>query len=348
MISNTNSPSWTVHSNHDIFKRMEFACGTHQDRYIVVAGGIRGWRHLLQSAVMYDITTQSIIRLPDLPHPGKCCGVVLKEFFYVATYSVQIYRICLVQRREWEEVQNGMKDIIVDMITDGNHLYLFGSINRMYRYNPNKDELVKLTSKSMYSRHHDFTTAVIDHQLYVIGGGNILENDTVEIFDLNTHVWTHGVSLPKPIVFPVACVIENKWIVVTGGRAHDVVIFVYDLQTQQWTENESLLSHYRVEHSHLKVGTQMVSVGGSDININFCPIETIHVKHLISDWCWERIKDLILLRELVDQNRAHPIKLLTTNVKCDLYSSIDSNAVLRKVIVDVSLDVFRHVISFII
>lgn len=77
------------------------------------------------------------------------------------------------------------------------------------------------------------------------------------------------------------------------------------------------------------------------------PMEGIQIKRIIPDRTWEMIKPYILLRQLLEDNRA-VITILTKKIDRENHGdqNLDSDAVIGKFFTDTSLDVFRHTISF--
>lgn len=120
--------------------------------------------------------------------------------------------------------------------------------------------------------------------------------------------------------------------------------FVFDTITQKLFVRNIMLSPSRQGHKCVKVGSRIISIGGTDDTGNKCPMETLHVKHLIYDWAWKMIKDYILPRERIDQKN-NEAALTTTKLSHREYneSKLDADATIKKFFTDVSLDTFRYV-----
>lgn len=386
-------------SDDEIFKRVDFAYGVYKDRYVVISGGYRG-RNILQSAAMYDVYTQNYLALPDLPYSGACVGVVLNDFFYVARRYDGIHRLCLSRPSKWELINNDMDFCIDEMVTDGTHIFFIVQGNTVYGYDPCTNQLHESSLTSMNkiltsmrqiltssgqnldSPPRDyFATAVVDHKIFVIGGQTIrgFVKSDMDVYDISTQSWSQAPPLPKPLDRAVATPI-GKWIIVTGGHQFgnynmNNQTFIYDTITQKWTEHSIVATSYRLCHGCVKVGNQIISIGGSNGQEFVCPMEGIHLKHVLPDWKWQIIQPFVFLRELVDQNRAMPIisrdsrskfnvmikhfasfgnilgkgdTIPTEKMKHDTDSKLDTDAVIRELFTDVSLDVFRHVMLFLV
>ena len=358
--------SWKTINNQEFFKRDGIACGVYKDRYILIAGGVNGGgggiRNRLQSTVMYDTLKDSYISLPDLPHQGRCCGVVLLDYFYVAKSHVQLYRISLSKRLKWEKVASQMNDMIVNMVTDGRHLYMFGqrgglyrfnysTVNTLRRYDPMSNEVINMPSRQFHVNHHAFVAAVVSNKIYAIGAEKVNGTAKVEIFDVTKQSWSQAPPLPRQLCFVDACSID-RWVLMTGGYLDQkdefhIQVYVLDSWFPEWRDMNATLLPHRLENKCVKVGSQIISVGGSDQFGNYCPIESIYIKHFIPDWSFEMIRHFVLLRELTDQNRAKPV-ILTKKLKHDSNALLDFDKLIQKLFTDIPLDIFRNVISYLI
>ena len=135
---------------------------------------------------------------------------------------------------------------------------------------------------------------------------------------------------------------------VTGGRSdqfeYNTQTFVFDTWKQEWiVANIESLPH-RIEHRSVRVGSQIVCVGGRDISNRHWPPKAIHMNHLIP--AWDRIKDFVLLRQLVENDRAVPVTLCK-QVENETDNSC-SDVVLQTLIIEFPLDVMRNVLTFLI
>ena len=404
MDSNNNSFSWRTINNHEFFKRESFAHGVFKDRYIVIAGGLKQGRGFLRSAAMYDVRARSRISLPNLPDYGECFGVVLGEHFYVSSWqSRKVYRIDLSRRLKWELVTSEIDQNIIAVVTDGVHLYLIDCGrrgNRLYRYEPQSRTLI-LFSRVPYTRAHNaFATALVGKQIFVIGANiSTFRSDTeecrligranVQVYNTKTHLWSQGPYLPKPSSNMITCVMR-KWIVVSEnyyprrrrgshryryGRGPDKVEFdtktvtlMFDTVQEAWTESDFGLSPYRKNHCLVTVGSFVVSVGGRNMENRNCSIEAISTTSLINYCNWETIKDLVLLYELVEKDRAHPIVTIEKKHKSksrakkiyrfifkkkekdekkdDSDTKVNQVQVIHKLFTEVPVDIFRVILSY--
>lgn len=362
MTPTSKKVSWTTLSNDKIFHRHSFACGVYKDRYILMAG---------QTAAMYDVVTRAHIPLPDLPFVVTC-GVVFDDFFYVANPRERMHRISLSRRKNWEPIGKERELILGSMVTDGNHIYFISLIDltiEIRRYDPSKDKVTSM--RNYFFIHSGFATAVIDRKIYIIGG-----IAGVNVFDIVTRTWGHAPPLPKQLSFANA-VAFDKWIVVTGGKTvvrgyyvqENDKAFIFDTHTQRWTTNNVVSTPCRLGNCCVRVGSQIISVGGWNKEFKYCPIEAIQIKYLLPDWSWETIKPYVMLRALVDENRAapstqvakkkhafvafnilwrivfgkkRPTQTITTDEK------LKQNILIQKSFTDLPLDVFRNIISFMI
>ena len=101
-------------------------------------------------------------------------------------------------------------------------------------------------------------------------------------------------------------------------------------------------------HQYFKLKSQIIWVGGQHGRRGkYHGLQMVPIRCLIPDRNWQRHKHFILWRQLIDQNRATRIilnekKLLLVDQK------LDTDTVIRNLFTDVSLDVFRNVMTFFI
>ena len=103
---------------------------------------------------------------------------------------------------------------------------------------------------------------------------------------------------------------------------------MYDTQAQLWTQTYSALSAPRCYHNCVKIGSHVVLVGGYHMNSPYSkdrPMTAIHIKHVIPEWTWVKLKPYLLLRKLIDDNRATPITATQDmqHINADMKSNTD-------------------------
>lgn len=355
-------PSWITVSEDNILKRSGFACGLYKERYIVIAGGQKDQK-LLRSAALFDIQAQTCISLPRLPFDGVCKGDVVDKYFYVMNvFGNQIYRINLSNRLEWEKVEQELKEIqnvIEAIVSDGDHLFILTE-RKMFCYDRMTSMIIDTSIIPIFRTA--FSTAVVGNNIFVMGGflnwqGISHTHTTVSVFNISTQIWSQAPPLPFALRYSAARSVLNRWIIVTGGDTNsedfrNTKICIYDTLRQTWTVNNISKTPSRLGHDCIAWGSQVVIIGGLDVDDDgfthhFYPMESIHVKHLIRDFTWESIKGYVLLRELLNDRRAYPI-ITNKKIKNDINSKFDEDKVIHRCITDVPLDVFRHVLTFLI
>lgn len=341
--------AWRTFSNHAIFKRFQFACAAYMDRYILVAGGkCKERRNIvnLSSAVKYNMSKREFVTLPDLPFSGTCNGTVLDEFFYVASRDT-LYRINLFKPLEWETVvvfSVGSAEIIV---SDGINIFLV-SHTCLFRFDPLRKQIDQMPSKK--HPEYNLSASVVENKIIVLGGSSIR---TMSVFDISSESWGKTRYLPL-ILYHDCTVVTKQWVIATGGKRgfgfkdYNREIFVFDTLTDRgWTDRGLYLIPPRQGHQCVIIDSHLVSVGGlgkiTHKNRN-SSIDAIYIKQFISSWNWERIKDFVLVRRLVELNR---VEKDSYNNKNQITSSTKSD-ILRKIMWDLNHDEFILVMSFLI
>lgn len=314
---------------------------------------------------MYDTLTCKTSHLRHLPFKGHCCGAILKEYFYSLCYeSGQMFRIHLCKPSKWDIIVTTprIQDFPNAVISNQDYLFIFHhNGGEIHRYDPITNEFIHMSS-SIKANRCPPSIAVANNKIYVIGGiemvdkkkGDYIYTSSVEIFDTDTQLWSLGPPLPRQLWYDSATVVLNRWIVLMGGLNgvdYNKNTFIFDtkIDNSKWISSEiGLSTPTRTDHACVTIGSQIISVGGQDENgIHSCPMQAIEIKYLISEWRWEQLKDLILLRKLVDIGRACPT-ILSKKQKVDTDLDTIMWKLIHRLFSDTSLDMFRNVLSFLI
>lgn len=293
--------SWQVMSDDKIFHRTQFACGVYQNRFSVIVGGHSDEKGL-SSALMYDFEVQKSIPLPDLPFEGRCFGAIIGHSFYVFDWQGKMHRINLQTRTEWERIAHVTVSEICAVVADEIHLYIFSYDGKLDRYDPETYEFKQMPP--MPTERYGFVAAVVDHQIFGIGGFFEEEDcirSTVEVFNTKSESWNKAPSLPATLDDASATVID-RFIVVTAKCSDDSgnksQALVLDTLKQEWTLNHFVLSPPREDHRCVTVGSRIISIGGEYRRNKYCPVQAINIKLLVLGW--EKPSELALLQRLID------------------------------------------------
>lgn len=366
---------WNMLTNDSIFNRTNFACGVFKDRFLVVAGG---WcsSEALRSAAMYDVMQSknlSYIELPNLPLSGDCKGAVLHGSFYVIFPGRSMYCISLLQSSsiefEWKKVQNDKMHKINDidaMVSDEKYLYIFSwtefelydgynypiyshesSFMRIYCYSPLSDIIFEMPTLS--TARSKAAPVVMNEQIYIM----MDDSNAMQHLDCNNSSWRQIqlASSHADFIHSSVVVCKNRWIVIfqISSRTSSSMILTYDTLHQKWTDNHHKLSPENLSsHCSVTCGSHIIFIVGFDNDYRGWSIQSIHAKYIIPDYNWESTKEYVLLRQLVNDNRAHPIIQTKPSQKSDIYSKLDVDKVIQGIFTaDITLDLFRKVLSFI-
>lgn len=112
--------------------------------------------------------------------------------------------------------------------------------NETQVYDPSTDSWT--TKSAIPNPTGDYTSAVIDTKIYIIGGGGGPSNQT-QIYDTETNTWTIGKALPTPQRWAAAATtagvnVPKRLYVIGGSSAYDNgngINQIYDPQTDTWT-----------------------------------------------------------------------------------------------------------------
>ena len=200
-------------------------------------------------------------------------------------------------------------------------------------------------------RLHNQREDVIGKSIFV-SGGNLFDYKTlnVYVFDIVAQSWSQLPLLPTQLKDPALFAIDRCFIVsgitFNWKRNECSHTFILDTKTQQWTETNIALSMPQDNHDCVKVGSQIITLGGKNpIEWKFCPMTSIHIKDISLGYVyWLMLKPYILLRKLVDDKRAAPI-IVTANTNATAIAN--KEAIVQKLFTDIlPLDTFRYVLTF--
>lgn len=346
---------WITLNDDKVFQRVAFACDVYKDQAVIAGGYYCGTDtrdgSFLTSAVMYHIKNKTQIDLPDIPLVDRCFGAILKDIFYVSN-SVELKRICLSSQSEWEDIDLAGK-MLYKIIANSDDLFLFSRDRNWFHYDTITKDIVNMPP--MPTLLYGFATAVVGNRIFVVGG--FYESDqycssTLYVFEISTQSWSQASPLPKRLRYPTAITICDRWIIVSGECDEyvdiDTQTLVFDTFKQQWSESKVKLSEVYADREYAVLnGIQVIAIGGEYGENQKYPMQAIHAKYLVPGYGWEMIKDCILLRRLIEKSRARPF---ITNKKMKFDADIDTNTdkVLQKLFTDMSSDIFRLVLSFLL
>ena len=346
--------NWTTLSDDLSFKRTEFASAVYEERYIVIVGGYTGLEGKeTKSSCVFDIVTHKKLALPDLPVEsywyGRCYGGILDGYFYIIDDQFgKGARIDLSSRIAWEILQSrGVKPhFISTLISDGLNLFAFCRGGDVHEYDTVTDEWVQLPS--MIKVRNDFASAYHEGKIYIIGGGVHFSISSMEIYDIATQSWSTAPPLLIALDNPIAVVIGERILLTGEINSHTRNIshsFFFDIYSQSWSESSTKLFTPRIGHSYVTINdSQIISIGGKGKGYKHpmsFSIETLQT----SCFKWDIIKDFVLLRELVNENRAYPVKKFTQG---KYYKKRKIDCMIQSLVTDLNFDVFREILSFLI
>lgn len=348
---------WKTLSRDPTFQRHHCAIDSYKDRYIILSEGHRNEQS--RSTIVWDARKEEIINLPDYPiaHPIKSCsGAIMDDFFYVMKEAVDrqhylLYRMNMKIYEDWEGVgKHYSLHHNPILVSNGSCLFLFSLIgNEMYDPNCNRwTVLPDMTNQRL--RH---ATAVVGHDIYVLGGVGRTVNRSVEIFNVLSQTWRKGPDLPVGLYSSSAALIDGRWIVLIGGRLlNDDVsdqCFILDVLHEIWIVSGIRMRSPRAGHCSVVLRRSQIVVLGNDdtdTNINLSKeslMEGIDIAYVVPNWCL--VGHLVLLRHLVDNRRAYPA---LNNEYGNEYDYMRVEKVLTQLMTDLDLDIFRTIVSFLI
>jgi len=338
---NQDHHSWRILSDDKAFVRVNADICTHENRYVFIAGG----RDHSRSVVVLDTKTGVIKNLIGLPQPyHKCSITVAGKYLYIISCFEDrpIYRklICRANQsieEPWEEVKGeGQLPQYRTLMSDGQHLFSFGHRgNAIY----NTSTECWLSLPFMKKITFIFATVRLKQKLVVIGG---YTNDYY--FDRNNligEIWDNGSSkwhvLPGFILDLEnvdAASFKNRWIIVTGKETGKSTFSFYIYDTKYEVLKKSPFScTFETEHVLTTIVEEsLIIIGNLSATTT---VKSIPLAYIFSNWII--IEHLITLRSMVEKNR------VIVNEE-----SLNLNALVRNLMINVDQDMFREIVSFLI
>ena len=275
-----------MESTHEIFQRSLFPCVVHDDRFIIMTGGMEVKAKRVKSTVIYDSKLQSYTSLSGIPLEKSCGAAIIKEYLYVVSTD-RICRLSLSFTSPWERLLFRDKCSAVNTVLSKDaFLYIFNINGTNEIYDTRRDKF--LTMPKMNTPRLGFASAIVDDKFYIIGGYDYSSFKmlcSVEVFNTSTHSWSKATSLPQPLGSAAAAVTGTS-IVVTGGE-YDIYdlsphTYIFDLNTQRWAQSYYQLSPPRKNHCCVTLGEQILTIGGRDKEDRFCSADSVDCKYLVS------------------------------------------------------------------
>jgi len=329
-----------------------------------VAGGYDYNFNRLKTVTMFDTTTLTQIKLLDLPFPildderfWLCHGTMVDDDFYVTlSQGKWIYRLDLTQLnnplQKWDLIFRDRKsEDKVKRILSFDKCLLEFTTKRFRSYNTETNE-INVSGKNPFPYHH----------VPLILGGNIFSIDyhynglpRVMKLSMNRNE-TPMPPIPMRGFYAISSAgILDRWIVVTGTvkdrktRKKNPHTFIFDTMLQIWCEADVKISSPQqfpglgnmvIGNSHIiTIGTVITNQG------NIGPgVHRIHRKYFVANW--EIIGKYILLRALVDKDRA--AYNIVYRREGDKHYAYTHDLILHKMMTDLNLDIFRYVLLFLV
>ena len=364
---------WRLVSDHETFHRVNFALGLHKNGHQVIVAGGNDYASAdeLTSVVSFDVKTSTLTSLPNLPKKSwSCSGAILHEYFYVLNHYGFVYRLKMdaSQSKEsdnqgWEEVSPYLSNVLGSaLIADDKNLYIMGGRTSKLnmdvpcqKYDPKENKWTNLEPmKTPRFRH---VAARVNNRIYIIGGTGASRNplSSVEMFDISSQSWSSMKIPDLPIVpkedsksrFSMNCasadVFNNRYIFITGGRKRKPqkdtecsYCFILDTYTHEWIETDVLLKTPRSCHGCTFIeDTKLCVIGGKGPN----SFQAIDRKLMLPNW--HIIKHFLLTRNLLDKG------ILASDDRFG-YNINNSNDIVVNLLIHLNLDMFRHVMTFLI
>ena len=349
----------------ELFGRTYCATAVYKNRYIIAAGGYNASNEMMGSATIYDTKTNTHSPLPDIPQDfiplGKCTGAISNGYFFVVSksFASPMCRINLESRKAWELRSNIFTQGPQAVISNGDNLFCLGQSKSDFQiYHPQHNELSAFPQVTIPRKAH--ASAIIEDKIYVIGGydsKHLRLLSSVYVFDIKTGSWRVGPRLPIPLANAEAVVCRRQ-IIVSGGiiNQNDHIqpnksMYVLNPRSKIWIEKKFVISPACVGNGCVAIGgRQIFSIGGSDILkgdsiASKYSIHGIDVKHVIPNW--DVIGTHILLRRLIDDDRAVPmIRARKTRRRSE--KVMNDEKIVHKLFTELHMDIFREVLLYLV
>jgi N-acetylneuraminic acid mutarotase len=128
-------------------------------------------------------------------------------------------------------------------------------------------------AESMPTPRTEVTAAVLENEIYVIGGfdGSGQVTDIVEVYSIANNSWTKGVPLPEPLHHAAAASYNGKIYLVGGYTSPwspSNKLFIYDSLQNKWQEGKPMPTARGALNANFINGTLYAIGGSSDRPLN--------------------------------------------------------------------------------
>ena len=376
-----NDVKWrSIKDNDDLFQRTSFGVAVYKQRYIIVVGG--NCKSSKIKSFIYDTKSLTYQTMPNL-YPlflfNLGC-VIIDDFLYIMASGAMSFFILKLQLTSSVTSTISFKypatkiwiPIIQPQtfISDGVDFFVLGREGDFQRYKNHDKEWEVLPSMKIPCT--SYATAIVGDTIYRIGGLHLHKKRrtlaSVEKFHIPTQSWQMSPSLPHPISNCSAAVVKDRFIVVTGGfrdrkqRSYSSTVFIFDTRSKLWSypnshpgkeNSKSKLLQRRYGHKCFSVGKLFFSLGGlSPGGIYDDGFFSLDVRFLIPNL--DKVLCLVLLRELAEKGRAIPddkiqkynSKKSQTKSQIGKTTTVNVDNIIREVVMNFDMDLFRFIISF--
>lgn len=286
-----NSISWQSRGELTL-KREEAQSFVADGKLYVLGGYVDSHFAATQRMERFDPATGRLERMADMPskitHAGVAVDPLTRIVWFVGGYigdfpappgTTAVWKYQL-ETDTWAQGPSipaargaGGAAII------GRKLYFFGGANKNRTADQDDHWALDLRTPTSWRaraplpnpRNH-FSTAVVNSQIYVVGGQHLLERESenqsdVHSYNVDTDTWTTLAPVPRPyshFTFSTG-VYNNRFIVTAGGESpHDVGrsdVYAFDTRRNRWGELTSLPADRRAPAGGI-IGNRMYVAGG--------------------------------------------------------------------------------------
>ncbi|WP_041170390.1 thrombospondin type 3 repeat-containing protein [Vibrio sp. EJY3] len=128
-------------------------------------------------------------------------------------------------------------------------------------YDPNSDSWSE--GSPMPTPRRGSAGAVLNGEIYVVGGYGEGQLAIVEAYNPLTDQWTTKASLPSPRWYPSAAAVDGKLYVIGGTDNNDQRVDIYDPSTNSWTAGPDLAVSHGWGSAATSIGSTVYVLGGN-------------------------------------------------------------------------------------
>ena len=200
----------------------------------------------------YDLKTNRIIKLSEMPNPRKGMGIV--------EHNGKIYVIGGSQYKSLTKDKYGLKPIL----RIENPFYIYEDMEKQFLYLSSMDiydiKTDTWTTGPSMNKARECKAVLHKNKIYVVGGYNGRPLDNIEIYDIENETWEELEDSPVSIS-AYSCLVKDDLIYFFGDYEELNMVLIFNPENKEWINIESNVKGCR-HNASVTCNDEIFIVGG--------------------------------------------------------------------------------------